>query len=85
MSYDLKSSTNSTPTKSKKKQRPQLGGLDQNKSDVDRFFNKDENISITWYSSLKEYYNAYLMERLEIVDKITEGGKKSGEMSKEKA
>ena len=42
-------------------------------------------MSIAWYSSLKEYYNEYLMERLKIVDEITDHGKKTGELSKEDA
>lgn len=87
MSYDIKGSGDGEAgnTKGKKKIRQQYRGFGEQKSDVDRFYNKDQNVSITWYSSLKEYYNEYLMERLKIVDEITDHGKKTGELTKEDA
>ncbi len=27
---------------------------------IERFYNKDQNFSISWYPSLKDYYNAYV-------------------------
>ncbi len=27
---------------------------------VERFFNKDQNFSIAWWPSLKDYYNGYV-------------------------
>ena len=27
---------------------------------IERFYNKDQNFSIAWYPSLKDYYNAYV-------------------------
>lgn len=87
MSYDIKDEEN----KSKKKTKRSSGGkrptfdFDDAKSDIDRFFNKDQNFSITWYSSLKDYYNDYLKDRLALVDKITGGGKKGGELTQKQA
>jgi len=44
--------------------------------EIDRFFNKDLNFSISWFPSLKDYYNHYLKNRLDIVDALTNKGKK---------
>ena len=88
MSYDIKGNgeeDGSNNKGNKKKMRQQQRGLGESKQEVDRFFNKDQNVSIAWYSSLKEYYNDYLIERLKIVDEITDHGKKTGELTKEDA
>lgn len=40
------------------------GNEDKNNSSgpitIERFFNKDQNFSIAWYPSLKDYYNYYM-------------------------
>jgi len=43
----------------------------------DRFTNKDQNFSITWYSSFNDYYNEYLQDRLELMNMLTNKGQKS--------
>lgn len=83
LSYDIKSDEN----KNKKKAKRSGGGkrptfdFDEPKRDIDRFFNKEQNFSITWYSSLKDYHNDYLKDRLALVNKITDHGKKAGELT----
>lgn len=44
---------------------------------VDTFFNKEINFSISWYSSLQEYHNQYMMDRIKIMDELTDKGKKT--------
>lgn len=51
--------------------------MPQNQQKVDRFQNKDQNLSISWYPSLKDYYNEYLKVRLELVQSMTKSGKKA--------
>lgn len=43
----------------------------------DRFTNKDQNFSITWYSSFNDYYNEYLQDRLELMNLLTNKGTKT--------
>ena len=83
LSYDIRSDDNKSKKKTKRAgegRRPSFD-FDQPKCDIDRFFNQDQNFSITWYSSLKDYYNDYLKDRLALVDKITDRGKKAGELT----
>ena len=87
LSYDIRSDENKSKKKAKRSsdgKRPSFD-FDEPKQDIDRFFNKDQNFSITWYSSLKEYYNDYLKDRLALVDKITDRGKKAGELTQKQA
>lgn len=44
---------------------------------VDRFKNKDQNFSINWYNSFSDYYNEYLKDRIELMNLLTNKGKKS--------
>jgi hypothetical protein len=41
--------------KQRKDQKEEDAGLK-----VERFYNKDQNFSITWWPSLKDYYNHYV-------------------------
>ena len=41
--------------KQRKDQKEEDSGLK-----VERFYNKDQNFSITWWPSLKDYYNHYV-------------------------
>ena len=50
--------------------------FDEPEAEIDKFYNKDSNFSITWYSSLAQYYNIYLQDRLRIMNKLTNKGKK---------
>ena len=47
--------TYQVPKRSQKKQKEE-----ENAPIVDKFINKDQNFSITWYPSLKDFYNEYL-------------------------
>lgn len=44
--------------------------------EIDKFLNKDQNFSISWYSSFADYYNGYLSGRLELMNALTNDGKK---------
>ena len=46
---------------------------------IERFFNRDQNFSITWYPSVKEYYNAYVQGQIENIKKITESKERPAE------
>ena len=50
--------------------------IDDSSQDIDRFYSKDQNLSITWYSTLNEYYQHYLDKRLGIMKNLTNKGKK---------
>ena len=50
--------------------------MEESQSEVDRFYSKEQNFSITWYYSLNEYYQHYLNKRLGIMKNITNKGKK---------
>ena len=40
----------------------QIAKKDENAPNIERFYNKDQNFSISWYPSLKDYYNKYLFQ-----------------------
>ena len=44
-------------------------------AEIDRFINKDQNFSISWYPSLKDYYQSYLQNRLNAIDEVTQANK----------
>ena len=50
LTYDMK-----MHQKQRKDQKEEDAGLK-----VERFYNKDQNFSITWWPSLKDYYNHYV-------------------------
>jgi hypothetical protein len=54
---------------------PDMPGMEE-QGEVDRFHNKEQNFSITWYNSLNEYYNYYLEKRLDVMKNVTNKGKK---------
>lgn len=36
----------------------------ENNMTIERFLNRDQNFSISWYPSLKSYYNMYLEDQI---------------------
>jgi hypothetical protein len=42
------------------------------KSDVDRFTNKDLNFSIAWHSSVHSFYQQYMQKRLAVMKELKE-------------
>lgn len=38
---------------------------------IDKFINKDQDFSISWYPSLKDYYNEYLQVRLDVMSDLS--------------
>ncbi len=54
LTYDMDLHNKQRPKKDDKSNQDD-GGLK-----IERFFNRDQNFSISWYPSLKEYYNAYV-------------------------
>ncbi|TNV80554.1 hypothetical protein FGO68_gene2308 [Halteria grandinella] len=48
---------------------------------IERFYNTEQNFSIAWFPTLKDYYNYYLETQIKKVQSIT-GGDKSKKLSK---
>ena len=48
---------------------------DDEERGTDIFYNKEKNFSISWFSSLAEYHNSYMMDRMRILEKLTDKGK----------
>jgi hypothetical protein len=71
LSYEIQEKKKET-----KKGSNQMPDMDDSQSEVDRFYSKEQNFSITWYNSLNEYYQHYLNKRLGIMKNITNKGKK---------
>ena len=44
-------------------------------AEIDRFINKDQNFSISWYPSLKDYHQGYLQNRLNDLEEMTQANK----------
>jgi hypothetical protein len=55
LTYDMELHNKQRPKNNDPKNQDDTGGLK-----IERFFNKDQNFSIAWYPSLKDYYNAYV-------------------------
>lgn len=64
--------------KPKDEKSTSAGGMDglPGAPEIDRFHNKGQNFSISWYPSFSEYYNGYLSKRLELMNTLTDKGKK---------
>ena len=39
---------------------------------IERFYNKDQNFSIAWWPSLKDYYNGYVQNQIDNIKNIAE-------------
>ena len=63
LSYDI-------PKEGGEETLSQMPGDFSQGGEVDRFFNKDHNFSITWYSSTGEFYNKLSAERLEAMKSL---------------
>lgn len=46
---------------------------------VERFFNRDQNFSITWFSTVKDYYNFYISQQVKILEAFAEKAKQQKE------